>query len=82
MKFVACYGKAFQTAEVPQSQNAYVFDISNSSQPEFTLYSQIQINAIQFSQKDYRLLFAGLESGVVAMYDTRRSNYPIAVSDI
>jgi len=28
------------------------------------------------------VLFAGLESGIVAMYDTRRSQYAVCTSDI
>ncbi|CAL6027342.1 Dynein_intermediate chain [Hexamita inflata] len=90
-KFVACYGRAFQpellngvveNATLQSTSNAYIFDVQNSSHPELTLYSNTQINTIQYSQKDYHVLFAGLESGVVAMYDTRKSGYAVNYSDI
>lgn len=62
--------------------DAYIFDINNSATPEFVLKAPTMINCIQFSQKDSHILFAGLESGVVAMYDTRKSSYPVECSDI
>ncbi|KAH0574177.1 Dynein intermediate chain [Spironucleus salmonicida] len=93
-KFAVCYSQNLSQMELNTlesklsnqkltvSNNAYIFDISNSNEPEFTLNSQFPISCLKFSQKDQHIILCGLQTGVVAMYDLRKGSYPISVSEI
>ena len=67
---------------VQTSNDAFIFDLSNPNEPEAVLASQFPISCLKFSQKDAHIVLCGLTTGVVALYDTRRGTYPVAVSEI
>ena len=46
------------------------------------MISQFPISCLKFSQKDAHIVLCGLSTGVVALYNTRKGTYPVAVSEI
>ena len=49
----------------------FIWDINYSSDPEYTVNADCAITAARFSKKQQPHLLTGLESGQVALYDSR-----------
>eukprot|EP00891_Asterochloris_glomerata_P005483 jgi/Astpho2/5483/fgenesh1_pm.00078_%23_1_t len=72
----------FQQQPDNSPMSSYIWDISNSTNPEFELIPQSQLTSINFNLKDTSLVGAGQYNGQFVYFDVRKGSTPVEASPI
>ncbi|XP_077593619.1 dynein axonemal intermediate chain 2-like isoform X5 [Stigmatopora nigra] len=65
-------------AHLGMSQESYIWDIENPTQPYVTLHSTSQLICLDYNPDDMHSIFSGCVNGQIALWDARNGKSPAA----